>query len=91
VRRRAVLRLVGAASIAVAAGDEVVEAVTTQEAERERVVRLWDQNRVSGRWFAEQDLADGPIAWDACLLFSADGRWRTVRLFRSAAAPPSSA
>jgi hypothetical protein len=74
VRRRAVLGLVGAAGIAVAAGDGVVEAVTGQEAERERVVRLWNQNRMSGRWFAEHGLADGLIAWDACLFISADER-----------------
>jgi hypothetical protein len=41
-----------------------------------RVTHLWDEQRVVGRWLAEQDLADGPIAWDVYLLFPPAGRWQ---------------
>ena len=41
-----------------------------------RVVHLWDQQRVTGRWLADHGLADGPIAWDVYLLFGPDGGWQ---------------
>lgn len=40
-----------------------------------RVIHLWDEERVTGRWFADHGLGDGPVTWDAYLLFGPDARW----------------
>ncbi len=40
-----------------------------------RVLHFWDEQRVSGRVFAEYGMAQGPIAWDVYLLFPPQGRW----------------
>ena len=43
-----------------------------------RVHHFWDEQRTTGRWFAEADLEVdrfGPIVWDAFFLFGADSRW----------------
>ncbi len=45
----------------------------------ERVVHVWDPQRVVGRWLARSDELDlgypGDVVWDAWLLFGAESRW----------------
>ncbi len=44
-----------------------------------RVTQLWDADRTTGRWFADDPtlgLGDGgAVAWDAFLLFGPEARW----------------
>jgi hypothetical protein len=40
-----------------------------------RVTHLWDEGQVVGRWLADHGLGEGPVSWDAYLLFGPDGRW----------------
>jgi hypothetical protein len=43
-----------------------------------RVVHLWDENKVIGKWLAEQpDLKgfDGGVVWDTYLLYGPQARW----------------
>ncbi len=43
-----------------------------------RVSHFWDEERVSGRWFAEADLEaerSGPVVWDAYFVFRPVSRW----------------
>lgn len=43
-----------------------------------RVTHLWDEQKVVGRWFAENfEVEDfgGPITWDAFFLFGSDAEW----------------
>ena len=43
-----------------------------------RVTHLWDEQRVVGRWFAENfEVEDfgGAITWDAFFLFGSDAGW----------------
>ncbi len=43
-----------------------------------RVVHLWDQNRLAGRWFAERVQRHGGIAWDAYFLYTAQAKWEGI-------------
>ncbi len=44
-----------------------------------RVDHFWDEERVLGRWLADNETGDvgspGGIVWDAYFLFSPDARW----------------
>ena len=43
-----------------------------------RVVHLWDEEKVIGRWFAEnmkQEGCDDETLWDAFFVFGAGARW----------------
>ena len=42
-----------------------------------RAVHLWDEQRVTGRWFARQAWYDRnvEVAWDIYVLFGPDARW----------------
>ena len=40
-----------------------------------RVIHLWDEDRIAGRWFAEQEEFYAPVAWDAYYLYDSDARW----------------
>ncbi len=40
-----------------------------------RVIHLWDQNRVAGQWFAEQEEFYSRVAWDAYYLYDSEARW----------------
>ncbi len=42
-----------------------------------RVVHLWDEQRVTGRWFAQQEWygKDVDVAWDIYVLFGPEARW----------------
>ena len=48
-----------------------------------RVTHLWDEEGVTGPWFAEQSEAigfspPGSLVWDAFLLFPTDAQWEEV-------------
>ncbi len=42
-----------------------------------RVMHLWDEQRVTGRWFANQAWygKDVEVAWDIYILFGPEARW----------------
>jgi hypothetical protein len=43
-----------------------------------RVTHFWDEQKLVGRWFAEQvspEDADGGIVWDAYYLYAPDAEW----------------
>ena len=42
-----------------------------------RVIHLWDEQRVTGRWFAQQAWYgnDLDVAWDIDILFGPKARW----------------
>jgi hypothetical protein len=41
-----------------------------------RVVHFWDEQRVVGRWFAEQaDWDEGDIMWDVYFLYGPEAKW----------------
>ena len=41
-----------------------------------RATEYWDQERLTGRWFAENlGFSFGPIAWDTYYLFGPDAAW----------------
>ena len=40
-----------------------------------RVIHLWDEQRVVGRFFAEHEESYLPISWDAYYLYSPDAHW----------------
>jgi len=41
-----------------------------------RVTEYWDEERVTGTWFAENlGFSFGPIAWDVYYLFGPDAAW----------------
>ena len=42
-----------------------------------RVAHLWDEQRVTGRWFAQQPWYDRDVdvAWDIYVLFGPEARW----------------
>ena len=42
-----------------------------------RVIHLWDEERVTGRWFAEHEDTFFPIAWDIYFLYGPDAHWGT--------------
>jgi len=46
-----------------------------------RVVHLWDEHRVAGRWFGQQVQRGSGVSWDAYYLYPPDARWE--------AAPPA--
>ena len=38
-------------------------------------MHLWDEDRVTGKWFAEHEGFYIPIAWDAYYLYGPDAHW----------------
>ncbi len=40
-----------------------------------RVTQLWDGNKVTGPWFADQVQGHSGIAWDVYFLYGPDARW----------------
>ena len=43
-----------------------------------RVVHYWDENKETGRFFAEQEgFVIGPVAYDAYYLYGPDATWET--------------
>ena len=40
-----------------------------------RVIHLWDEERVVGRFFAEQEESYMPISWDSYYLYGPDADW----------------
>lgn len=40
-----------------------------------RVQHFWDQDRISGTWFAENVLGFSSIAWDIYFLYPEDATW----------------
>lgn len=46
-----------------------------------RVAHFWDEQKVVGRWFANQvspDDADGGIVWDAYYLYGPEAEWAST-------------
>ncbi len=45
-----------------------------------RVVHFWDEQRVVGRWFAEQGryAGDVEVVWDIYFLFGPEARWEEL-------------
>ena len=53
-----------------------------------RVVHLWDEDRLAGRWFAENVEGYAGVAWDAYYLYGPDAEWsQTLGTPISTAAP----
>ncbi|MPZ62163.1 MAG: hypothetical protein GEU93_12885 [Propionibacteriales bacterium] len=40
-----------------------------------RVVHMWDEDRVTGRWFAEHGYGKLPVQWDALFLYGSNSVW----------------
>lgn len=47
-----------------------------------RVINLWDEERVLGRWLGQRDEPNagrfGPIVWDAFFVFGRDSEWQAT-------------
>lgn len=39
------------------------------------VARFWDPKRTIGTWFADRNIGDQPILWDAYLLVGPEAKW----------------
>jgi hypothetical protein len=43
-----------------------------------RVTHLWDEQRLTGRWFAQHLHNAQDIIWDGYLLYGPDAKWETL-------------
>ena len=43
-----------------------------------RVTHLWDEQRLTGRWFAQHLNNAQEIIWDGYLLYGPDAKWETL-------------
>ena len=56
-------------------GGDARKAIPNDVLADSRVATFWDPKRTLGTWFADRNIGDQPILWDAYLLFGPDAKW----------------